>query len=84
MSDLVKRLRNRTIMVNYGHGDVRDVADEDCVAAADCIDALEAENKALRETLRDCVNFMENTESELGITLSSADRARALLAKEEK
>jgi len=39
-------------MVNYGHGDVRDVADEDCVAAADRIDALEADNKALREALR--------------------------------
>jgi len=47
----------------------------------DHIDALEAENKALREGLRGCLNYMENTEAELGITLGNADRARALLAK---
>ena len=35
----------------------------------------------LYEALKSCLNFMENTESELGISLESADQARAALAK---
>lgn len=35
----------------------------------------------LYEALKSCLNFMENTESELGFNLESADQARAALAK---
>ncbi|ATJ90415.1 hypothetical protein HK16_09695 [Acetobacter senegalensis] len=35
----------------------------------------------LYEALKSCLNFMENTESELGFSLESADQARAALAK---
>lgn len=35
----------------------------------------------LYEALQACLNFMENTESELGFSLESADQARAALAK---
>lgn len=35
----------------------------------------------LYEALNDCLNYIENTESELGITLSSGQSARAALAK---
>lgn len=35
----------------------------------------------LYEALQACLNFMENTESELGFSLESADQARATLAK---
>jgi uncharacterized protein YdcH (DUF465 family) len=34
VDNLVKRLSNRTEMINYGNGDVRDIPDEDCVEAA--------------------------------------------------
>lgn len=37
----------------------------------------------LLEALRKCLNFIENTEGELGITLTSADAARAAIAKAE-
>ena len=80
MSDLVKRLRQQA-----EHGLLGLPEDFKVVGyteAADRIDALEADNKALREGLRGCLNYMENTEAELGITLGNADRARALLAKE--
>ena len=35
----------------------------------------------LYEAIKSCLNFMENTESELGISLESADQARAALNK---
>ena len=35
----------------------------------------------LAEALAACLNFIENTESELGISLSSGDKARAALAR---
>ena len=38
-----------------------------------------AEIERLREVLRRCLSFIENTESELGITLATGDRARAAL-----
>ncbi|MFG6573233.1 hypothetical protein ACGYLO_16690 [Sulfitobacter sp. 1A13353] len=44
--------------------------------AADRIDALE-------KALRGCLNYMENTEAEFGITLDSADAARAALGEGE-
>jgi hypothetical protein len=40
MSDIVARMRCRTLMWNYGNGDVRDVPDEDCLEAADEIERL--------------------------------------------
>jgi len=85
MSEFTDRLRDGGETCGTERCKVRDARNGCmCAIAADRLDALEAENKALRKALRDCVNFMENTESELGITLSSADRARALLAKGEK
>lgn len=38
--DLVKRLRDRTIIRHYGNGCVRDEVDDDCVEAADEIERL--------------------------------------------
>lgn len=35
----------------------------------------------LYDALKSCLNFMENTESELGFSLESADQARAALTK---
>jgi|GEM_PF-4219486 len=35
----------------------------------------------LAEALEECLNYIENTEAELGITLDSGDKARAALAK---
>jgi len=44
--------------------------------------ALEAAHYSeLVEALKRCLNFIENTESDLGIELESAIKARALLAK---
>lgn len=43
--------------------------------------ALIAAAPDLHEALQGCLNFLENTESELGIKLPSADAARAALAK---
>jgi hypothetical protein len=40
MSDIVARMRCRTLMWNCGNGDVRDVPDEDCLEAADEIERL--------------------------------------------
>jgi hypothetical protein len=38
--DIVERLRNRREMINYGHGNVADVPDTDCMEAADEIERL--------------------------------------------
>jgi len=35
----------------------------------------------LVEALEGCLNYLENTEAEFGVILSSADKARAALAK---
>lgn len=35
----------------------------------------------LAEALEGCLNYLENTEAEFGVILSSADKARAALAK---
>ena len=72
VDDLVKRLRDRTIMRNYGNGCVRDEADDDCVEAADRIEELEA---ALREIAglniicasdMACIALRKNTERSNG------------------
>ena len=42
MTDLISRLRNRREMINAGHGNVYDIADEDCEEAASRIETLEA------------------------------------------
>lgn len=47
----------------------------------DANSALIAAAPDLYEAIKSCLNFMENTESELGISLESADQARAALAK---
>lgn len=44
--------------------------------------ARDEEIARLKEALRACLNYLENTESDFGITLSSADRARAALKGE--
>lgn len=41
--DLVKRLRQRTVFVDYRNGNVGDVPDTDCNNAADAIERLTAE-----------------------------------------
>lgn len=44
---------------------------------------LRSVNADLLEALRRCLNYLENNESEFGITLDSADAARAAIAKVE-
>lgn len=51
MDDIVERMRCRTLMQYRGHGDARDVPDEDCNEAADEIERLRAENARLRKAL---------------------------------
>lgn len=43
MNDIIARMRCRTLLVNRGNGDVRDVPDEDCLEAAAEIERLRAE-----------------------------------------
>lgn len=60
VGEMVRRLRNRTEMVNYGHGDVRDIPDEDCAQAADLIESLAARlAEAVTETVawRECAKY---------------------------
>lgn len=52
---------------------------EDYEALAAERDRLVAENARLRAALQCLLRFAENTESELGIVLGSADLARAVL-----
>jgi citrate lyase beta subunit len=51
---------------------------------ADLHDAAERKLAKAVEALRGLLRFAENTESELGIILGSADTARAVLAEIEK
>ncbi len=44
-------------------------------------DRLREVNAALLEALKKALNFIKNTEQELGITLDSGDAARAAIAK---
>ncbi len=53
MNDIIARMRCRTLMQYRGHGDVRDVPDEDCLEAAAEIERLNAENTRLREVLKE-------------------------------
>lgn len=48
--------------------------------AAAALRAAETRERRLREALERCLNFIENTESEMGETLSCGDAARAALA----
>lgn len=86
MSDLVKRLRWGFLKhPDGGHYTVNPDGPE----AADRIDALEAENKALREALQ---WYVDNDETNEGgdweeineFWLEGLRRARALLAKDNK
>ena len=45
--ELVKRLRERTVLVNYGNGNVGDVPDTDCNNAALALEALAGEVERL-------------------------------------
>jgi hypothetical protein len=47
------------------------------------VDSLSARVKELEAALKACLNYIENTEAELGITLISGDAARAALAGEQ-
>lgn len=44
-------------------------------------DAIAAERDRLREALRGALNYLQNTESELGIVMPCAARARAALGE---
>ena len=46
--------------------------------------AAQAENEKLRHAATRALNYITNTESELGITLESGELLRAALAKQEK
>ena len=59
--DLVKRLRSRTVMVNYGHGDVRDIPDEECEEAANYIEQLE-DQLAQSQFIRWAARFEEQSD----------------------
>jgi len=52
------------------------------IQGIDCPDArLIAAAPDLAEALEGCLNYLENTEAEFGVILSSAEKARAALAK---
>jgi len=56
------------------------------VKAADFLRALAAEKEFatdVTDALKSCLNYIENTESELGIRLTCGDAARSALAKAE-
>jgi hypothetical protein len=44
---------------------------------------LEAQRDELLSAIKRCLNFIENTESELGVKLESGDTARAVISKAE-
>jgi hypothetical protein len=56
---------------------------DDAGEAAAALTAAEAENARLRAAGRAALNYIENTEGELGITLSSGDALRAALSPPE-
>ncbi len=51
MGDIVERLRNARMMVNYGHGDVRDEPDPLHEEAAKEIERLQADNVLLLDAI---------------------------------
>ena len=80
--DLLKRLR----CVGGHHGTTRWYTNPDGPEAADRIDALEAENKALREGLEfysDKANWLVPYIAASPVVIDGGHRARALLEKEE-
>lgn len=84
MSDIVARMRCRTLMWNRGNGDVCDVPDEDCLEAADEIERLRAENARLREVLEDhiraaeCIRHWHDAFSDSSGMVVSAEHVRLL------
>jgi len=64
---------------NYDHDDVVALNDWGILATAE-ITKISGERDALVKALRAALNFIENTESELGIQLSSGETAREALA----
>jgi hypothetical protein len=81
MSELIERLENANVRYAAETNDQavtrRNQAIKDAIAALRSAAAREA---ALVEAGRMALNYLENTESELGMTLDSADALRAVLA----
>lgn len=85
MSDeeLVKRLRSRGKTVRYTSLDVKRVHDADCQEAADRIEALAAENAALREALDEIASHDLVAITGAGRIVASKMRMRAHAALQE-
>jgi hypothetical protein len=80
MSDIVARMRCRTLMLNCGNGDVRDLPDEDCLEAADEIERLRAREARLREALKEFLEYADVEATPLWVR----NFARVALAWEEE
>lgn len=65
-------------------GDCWDVLDKLLNKKDAQLTAAQAENEKLRHAATRALNYITNTESELGITLESGELLRAALAKQEK